>query len=110
MYSVPTGFDSLKKGDFDTEDKDSRKRAKMRNWKFYSIEDSGQTQEELTESLNVHLSTIFRSSKGIGMIRKQGNRVEFELKPSDIERPKNDLCNIFSKTQKKRFFASYHER
>jgi len=71
-------------------------------------QDPSQTQEELVKSLNVDRSTISRCLKVIGIIQKQGNWLPYELKPRDIERRKM-TCELSSKTQKKKFFASYHD-
>jgi len=82
-------FRRFKSGDFDVEDKERARRAKLvKDAELEALldEDPCQTQEELAKSLGIAQSTIFMRLKALGMIQKQGNWVPYELKPRDLER------------------------
>lgn len=50
-------------------------------------EDCCQTQEELAGFLGATKSAISKRLKAAGYIQKQGNRVPYELKQREVERP-----------------------
>ncbi|UYV75645.1 TRPC1 [Cordylochernes scorpioides] len=61
-------------------------------------EDPTQTQKELSKTLEVTQPAIFYHLKEIGMIRKVGKWVPYELKPRDVERRFFSLVNNCSNT------------
>ena len=82
-------FARFKSGDFGLEDEE-REGAPP---KFMDTEleelldqDPAQTQEEVAKTLGVDQSTISKRLKAMGMIRKVGHWVPYELKPRDVER------------------------
>ena len=52
------------------------------------MEDPCQTQTELAVALNVTQQCILQRLKGIGMIRKLGNWLPYELMERDMQRKK----------------------
>lgn len=82
-------FARFKSGDFVTEDKERPGPVK----KFEDVEletlidqDPSQTQEELAAALGVNQPAISKRLKALGMIRKVGHWVPYELRPRDVER------------------------
>ncbi|EFN81552.1 Histone-lysine N-methyltransferase SETMAR, partial [Harpegnathos saltator] len=81
-------FQKFKNGEFDVEDKERSGRPKVyEDTELEALleEDSCQTQEELALTLEVTQQAISHRLKSLGMIKKQGNWVPYELKPRDVE-------------------------
>ena len=70
------------------------------------LEDQSQTQEELTESLEVTQQAVSIRLRAMGMIQKQGNWVPYELKSRDVEKL---FFTCEQLIQRQRFFASWLE-
>ncbi|UYV68987.1 hypothetical protein LAZ67_6001900 [Cordylochernes scorpioides] len=68
-------------------------------------EDPTQTQKELTKTLGVTQPAIFYHLKEIGIIRKVGNWVPYELKPRDFER-RFFTCEQLLQRQKRKGFLN----
>ena len=87
-----------------------QKTRKFENEELEAIlnEDPCQMQEELAESLNVDQSTISRLLKALVRIQKQGNWIQYELKPRDVDR---QLCmfEMLLNRHKKILFVSQTE-
>lgn len=82
-------FARFKSGDFDVEDRErpgQPKKFEDTELEELLSEDSSQTQEELAEALAVDRTTVCKRLQQLGMIRKVGNWVPYELKPRDVER------------------------
>ena len=69
-------------------------------------EDSYQVQAVLAESLGVDHTAVSKRLKALGMIKKKGRWVPYELKPKDIERRLVTLTAA-SMVEKERVFESY---
>ena len=82
-------FARFKSGNFDLEDEERPgEPKKFENEELEALldEDPSQTQEELANTLGVAQQTISDRLKAMGMIRKVGHWVPYELKPRDVER------------------------
>lgn len=82
-------FARFKAGDFELEDKErpgQPKKFEDKELEALLNEDSSQTLQELSTSLEVDLSTVGKRLKTLGIIQKEGHWVPYELKPRDIER------------------------
>ena len=82
-------FARFKSGDFGLEDEErpgQPKKFEDEELEALLDEDCCQTQEKLAESLGVTQAAISKRLKAAGYIRKQGNWVQHELKPRDVER------------------------
>ena len=82
-------FRRFKNGDFSVEDKPrSGQPKKFEDKELEALleENQSQTQEELAESLGVTQQVVSVRLRAMGMIRKQGNWMSYELKPRDVER------------------------
>jgi len=80
-------FRRFKDGDFSVEDKPrSGQPKKFEELEALLEEDQSQTQEELTESLEVTQQAVSVRLREMRMIQKQGNWVSYELKPRNVER------------------------
>lgn len=82
-------FERFKSGNFDLEDEErAGAPPKLEDAELEELldQDAAQTQEELAKTLGVDQSTISRRLTAMGMIRKVGHWVPYELKPRDIER------------------------
>jgi len=66
-------------------------------------EDQSQTQEELTESLEVTQQAVSIRLRAMGMIQKQGNWVPYELKSRDVERRFFTCEQLIQRQQRKGF-------
>ncbi|VVC35246.1 Ribonuclease H-like domain,Winged helix-turn-helix DNA-binding domain [Cinara cedri] len=82
-------FARFKSGNFDLED--DERPGQPKKFEDHELEtlldqDPSQTQEELAKSLGVAQQTISDRLKAMGMIRKVGHWVPYELKPRDVER------------------------
>jgi len=101
---VSTGFDAIKKSNFDRKDKEGQPK-KFEDEKVEALldQDPSQTQEELAESLNVNRSTISRRLKAIRIFQKQGNWVPYELKLRDVERSKM-TCELLLQRHRRKSF------
>ena len=82
-------FARFKSGNFDLEDDERPGQPK----KFEDLElealldqDPSQTQDELARTLAVTQQAISHRLKAMGMVRKVGHWVPYELKPKDVER------------------------
>jgi len=69
-------------------------------------EDSCQTQKELALTLGVTQQTISYRLKSLGMIRKQGNWIPYEL-TRNVERRFFTCEMLLARHKRKDFFASY---
>lgn len=101
-------FARFKSGDFVTEDKDRPGQVKMfedTEMEALLEQDPSQTQGELAEALGVNQPTISKRLKALGMIRKVGNWVPYELKPRDVER-RFFTCEELLKRQKRKGFLN----
>ena len=88
-YGEAYWFRRFKSGDFDTSDKEREgKPVKFEDAELAALldQDLCQTQEELTETLEVTQQVISNRLKAMGMVHKQGYWVPHELKPRDVER------------------------
>lgn len=82
-------FARFKSGNFDLEDEQRPGQPKkFDDGEFEALldEDPSQTQDELANTLGVAQQTISDRLKAMGMIRKVGHWVPYELKPRDVER------------------------
>lgn len=82
-------FARFKIGNFDLED--DERPGQPKKFEDHELEtlldqDPSQTQEELAKTLGVAQQTISDRLKAMGMIRKVGHWVPYELKPRDVER------------------------
>lgn len=81
-------FQRFKNGDFDVEDKHGGGKEKvLEDAELHALleENSCQTQQKLAELLGVSQPAISKRLKALGMIRKQGKWVPYELRPRDVE-------------------------
>ena len=79
----------FRSGEFNVEDRHGGGKEKsFEDSKLEALlaENSCQTQEELAESLEVNQQAISKRLKAMGMIRKQGNWVPYELESRDVKR------------------------
>lgn len=82
-------FGRFKSGNFDLEDEERAGRPTIfedEELEALLDQDPSQTQEELGKTLGVTQQAISHRLKAMGMIRKVGNWVPYELKPRDVER------------------------
>lgn len=99
-------FARFKSGNFDLED-EARPGAplKFEDAELETLlnEDASQTQTELAESLGVTQPAICHRLKAMGMIRKVGNWVPYQLKQRDVER-RFFTCEQLLQRQKRKGF------
>ena len=68
--------------------------------------DPYQMQEELASALGVTLQAVFKRLHVLGMIKKQGTWVPYDLKPRDVERHFSPMNNCFSGKKERGFFIA----
>ncbi|KAG5322549.1 MOS1T transposase, partial [Pseudoatta argentina] len=94
-------FRRFKNNDFELEDKErsgAPKKFEDKELEQLLDEDPSQTLSELGKILQVDEST-----KGLGMIQKQGHWVPYELKPRDVER-RFGTCELLLQRQRRKDF------
>jgi transposase len=94
-------FRRFKNKDFDVEDKErSGQPKKFEDTELQALldEDDTQTQEQLSEVLNVDRTTVSKRLKAMGKIQKCGKWVPHELTERQMENRKNTCSGTQSKT------------
>lgn len=98
-------FARFKSGYFDLDDKERPGQpTKFEDKELEDLleENSCQTRQELSTSLEIDLSTAGKRLKALRMIQKKGNWVPCELKPRDIER--RFTCELLLARYKRKSF------
>jgi histone-lysine N-methyltransferase SETMAR len=99
-------FARFKTGDFGVEDKErpgQEKKFEDADLEALLDTDPSQTQEEIAEALGVTQQAISHRLRSLGMIRKVGNWVPYELRPRDVER-RFFACEQLLERQKRKGF------
>lgn len=99
-------FKRFREGDFSVEDKERPGQVKKfedADLEALLNEDSSQTQNELAMRLGRSQQAISHRLNELGMIRKVGNWVPYELKPRDVER-RFFACEQLLQRQKRKGF------
>ena len=97
-------FQRFKNNDFKLEDKersDAPKKFEDKELEEILDEDRPQTLPELGKTLEVDESIVSKRLKVLGMIKKQGHWVPYELKPRDVER-RFVTCELLLQRQKRK--------
>lgn len=99
-------FARFKSGNFDLEDEErpgQPKKFEDEELEALLDEDPSQTQEELANTLGVAQQTISDRLKAMGMIRKVGHWVPYQLKPRDVERRYFTCKQLLQRYKRKSF-------